>query len=255
MHNARQTTRLTIPGALVGAICALTGMTAGANGSGGVLPGSAQPFGELHLCQLAGGGGGAIYACREYLADGRSFVALFKGGTVPKAVYESGEAGASGADTQALRSLPVRNRRFDLERPEGVPSPSVYHGTGVCRDEAGTELPCSVFEYGGARQPEIVRYMVFYDPIGGGVQKVDALPAGRNEHALEAELAFQLGRSLANSPCCREQARAHLAHALALFPRDAAYASAFHEFRQSTAVAIPGTDCGPGVGAVLGSSR
>jgi len=120
----------------------------------------------------------------------------------------------------------IGKRHCNMERPLGVPAAATYRGTGVCEDEQGRPLPCSLYEHAGARQPEALRYFVYYEPDGSGIRQVDAVSAGQNEHMLEAELAFQLGQSLANRVCCRDRARAYLAHASALYPDDGAYRAA-----------------------------
>ncbi|UCH52400.1 MAG: hypothetical protein JSW09_07160 [Pseudomonadota bacterium] len=226
MRNCRQTTWMAVYGVLLGVACTAIGMPARANSFGGVLPDSARPIDELHLCQAADVASDATYACLHYRAGGQLFLALFKGGTVPKAVYALASVGTTGTSNPTGRALPVGKQGFDLERPQGVPPQAVYRGTGVCQDEAGAELPCSVFEHAAARQPEAMRYFVYYAPDGSGVRQIDTLPAGRNERALEAELAFQLGQALAGKECCRAQARAYMTLAASLFPDDPIYRAA-----------------------------
>jgi hypothetical protein len=142
-------------------------------------------------------------------------------------VYEHDETTGWAGDTLPPGTRRnVGRRRCNLERPLGVPAGAAYRGTGVCEDERDRPLPCSLFEHAAARQPEALRYFVYYVPDGRGVRRIDAVSAGRNEHALEAELAFQIGRALQQAGCCRDRAEAYLLHAAALFPDDEIYRAA-----------------------------
>ncbi len=172
-------------------------VTAGANDCPAILPASAGAVGEPRLCH-ADDESDRLYVCREYRDAERFYRLLFQGGPVPKQVYELTRNDAT------LTRLPVRGRRCDLARPAGVPVAAVYRGTGVCQDEHGRSLPCSVYEHAGAREPEAMRYFVYYEPDGSGLHRVEALSAGKNEHTLAAELAYQIGQALAASDCCRE---------------------------------------------------
>jgi hypothetical protein len=195
-------------------------VTAGANDCPAILPASASAVGEPRLCQVGDDKRDGPFVCREYLDSDRLYRVLFRGGPVPKQVHELTRNEAT--PTQ----LPVRGRRCELARPPGVPATAQYRGTGVCKDEHGRPLPCSLFEHAGAREPEAMRYFVFYEPDGSGIRRIDVLSAGRNEYALEAELAFQLGQALADGACCRDRARDYVAYAAALFPDDGAYRAA-----------------------------
>lgn len=187
--------------------------------------GNAGAESEWYLCESERNPAAGPFACLRYRVDGRTHVLLYQGGPAPRAI-RADDGARHRADERWLSAQERVALRHALPRPPAVPHAAHYRGTGVCSDERERPLPCSLFEYAGARQPEAMRYFVFYEPDGGGVRRVDALSAGRNEHALEAELAYQLGRTLTRSDCCREQARAWFAHAVTLFPDEPDYRAA-----------------------------
>jgi len=187
------------------------------------LPAEARTLSEPRLCRLDAGDGHGLAVCRDYSDDHRLYQVVFQGGTSPIVVYES-------AGVRFPRQAQVITNRHDtgiarceLARPTGIPAAADYRGTGVCDDESGQPLPCSLFEHQGAREPEKKRYFVYYDPTGRGVQQIVSLSAGANSEALEAELAFQLAQALDQTRCCQDLARAYQAHAQALFPDEPLY--------------------------------
>jgi hypothetical protein len=211
-----------------------------------LLPAGAGSFGEPRLCLVGGSGADRLSVCRDYGEEQKRYRLVFRGGTVPAAMLElsaAGDAQRSATDGQAC----------DLGRPAGVPAAATYRGTGVCRDARDQPLPCSVYEHATARDPDLLRYFVYYEPDGRGVRRVDTVSAGRNERALEAELAYQLGVALMRSGCCRDAARGYLIHAVTLFPRDAVYLRALGDLM--VAQARPEIDCGAGPAAVLSASE
>lgn len=226
-------------------------VTAGANDCPAILPASADAVSEPRLCYAGDDKRDGFFVCREYRDADRFYRVLFQGGPAPKQVYELTRNEAT--PTQ----LPVRGRRCELTRPPGVPVAANYRGTGVCQDEHGRPLPCSLFEHAGARQPEAMRYFVFYEPDGSGVHRIDMLSAGRNEHAFAAELAFQIGQALADSDCCREQARAYVEHAAALFPAEPVYRAAQQAFESPSPAntAAIETDCAQSETTSLSASQ
>lgn len=221
----------------------------GANDCPAILPTSAGAVGEPRLCQVGEGKSDRLFVCRDYRDSDRHYRVLFRGGPVPKQIHE-----LARHDSIPTRHA-VAGRRCDLARPAGVSATASYRGTGVCQDEHGRPLPCGLFEHAAARQPEAMRYFVFYEPDGSGVRHVEALIAGRNEHALTAELAYQIGRALAGGGCCRDEARAYVAHAVALFPDEPSYRAALHAFESpsSANTAVIETDGTPSESASLGA--
>jgi hypothetical protein len=185
----------------------------------------AVAVGNLYLCRSEQNSPAEQFACLRYRTGDRSYVLLYQGGPAPRAIR--GDNGDSNRSNERWLSAHERaTSRYEALRPDLVPRAAQYRGTGVCRDGNYNPLPCSLFEYAGARQVEAVRYFVFYEPDGSGIRRVDALSAGQNEHALEAELSHHLGQALTKSGCCRHEARGWLAHAVALFPDDPHYRAA-----------------------------
>lgn len=217
----------------------VTALMCGPANATGELPGADRDIGvagNLFICRGEQGAAAEPFACLHRRRGDRTQVLLYQGGPVPRAIRT--RDGTSNRSSEYRLSAHERQvLRFEAPRPASVPSAARYRGTGVCRDERDRPLPCSVFEHAAARQPEGTRYFVFYEPDGSGVRRIDVLSTGRNEHAFEAELAYQLGRALTQVDCCRDAARAWLAHAVTLFPDDPHYRAAL------TDTALTRTDC------------
>jgi len=190
---------------------------------------------ELRLCEREINGPVETYACREYRDAGNRYELLFKGGPAPKAIRQQ----ATGDEQASLRAFSRADAQGQACRqtpPPGVPTHATYRGTGVCLDAKDRSVPCSLFEHAMARDPVAMRYLVLYDPQGGGPIDIDAQPVGENTNAIPAELAFQIGRALASTGCCEAEAHGYLAHAVALFPGDATYRASLqsHAKKQDT---------------------
>jgi hypothetical protein len=238
MNRHSNDRRIYFIAALVGAALGVAAALAVADECNAILPRGAVATGEPYLCVVSG----ERYACRDYLAGDRGFRVLFRGGPVPRQVYEL-----------TIRATPptqlaIGGRQCELTQRTGVPEGASYRGTGVCEDEAGKPLPCSLYEHAAARAPEAMRYLAFYEPDGNGIRHLLAFSAGRNAHAFEAELAFHLGQALAGNACCRDQAQAYVAYAAALFPSDPVYRAALLAFASPTSVhtAASEPECIPG---------
>ena len=217
---------------LVAALVAAATSLAAGNDCPAILPAAASAIDEPRLCRA--NDDDSVFVCRTYRDGRRVYQVLFRGGTSPVAVYEHAGMDRHRGETvlQGTRRN-IGKRHCNLERPLDVPAGAAYRGTGVCKDEQGRPLPCSLYEHAGARQPETMRYFVYYEPDGSGMRRVDALPAGNNEHVLEAELAFQLGQALSRNVCCSSRALAYLTHAAALFPDDDTYRAAMTQKRRA----------------------
>lgn len=209
------------------ALSAIPLVAAASNVCPKILPADVVAVSEPRLCRSGDPNGDKFSVCREYQNNQRIYQVVYRGGTEPKAVYARvrPDGHRDNAENLAARH-DIADRICRLSAPPSVPAGATYSGTGVCEDEQGRPLPCSLYEHAAARQPEALRYFVYYEPDGSGIRRIDAVSAGQNEHMLEAELAFQLGQSLVNDICCREQAQAYLAHAAALFPDDGVYRAA-----------------------------
>jgi hypothetical protein len=111
--------------------------------------------------------------------------------------------------------------------PPGVPTQATHLGTGVCVDHDERLAPCEAYWHAPARDFQQTIFLVHYDPAGDGPVRIEATLVGTNQDALTAELAFQLGRALLPSACCRAQARAYLAYAYQQFPHEPDYFVAY----------------------------
>jgi len=234
---------------LFGMVCAAaSAMERNRSDCPAILPADAVAISEPRLCRIDETGHDNAAVCREYSDDRQLYQLVFRGGTTPHAVSVIHANGSTpvamaGNDTSSLAGNPQCN----LERPAGVPANAAYRGTGVCEDEHGQPLPCSLFEHTSAREPEAKRYFVYYHPDGRGVRQIDIVSAGRNTYALEAELAHQLGQALSATGCCREQALQYAAYAAALFPDDMTYRAALQDtLAPATRQASLKPDCAPG---------
>jgi hypothetical protein len=206
------------------------------------MPQEARPTGDFTLCQSAPKGGLETFSCRKYRDDNNVFVLLFKGGPSPKAIYHHQSDQATEQKLIWASNGVEAPLYCDQERPSGVPPSAIYRGTGVCLNNQDQEVPCSVFEQitdEDAKIPEIQRYLVFYDPAGGGPtqigvttqrgDKVVQAKTSESDDTFTAELAYRLGMALLNTACCRERGAAYLHHAYEMFPDSAAYRKAYQE--------------------------
>lgn len=192
------------------------------------------PLGQPKLCQFSYTGISKQYSCQDYRGNEQIYRIIYLGGTVPKAILS-----LDAQNKEHLVWSPTfgdQNLAWPLPAPKGVPTEAVHYGSGVCQDEYGEKIACSVYEHRVARKAEYHRYMVFYAPDGSGPTHIDEQVAGENHNAMLAELAYQLGLSLFNTDCCSEQAMAYLELAQSLFPNAMVYQKAY-EHAKSVLVA------------------
>ncbi|HCU54170.1 MAG TPA: hypothetical protein DIC36_07825 [Gammaproteobacteria bacterium] len=204
-------------------LLAISSPAVGRDNACSILPAGASALGAPRLCRFDSRDEHELAVCREYSDDQKIYQLVYQGGTMPVAMYISAGTKFTKMKLEIPDQPNAGRQRCKLLRPDELPAAAIYRGTGVCQDELGQPLPCSLFEHAGAREPEARRYFVYYEPDGSGVRHIDVLPAGPNKHAFEAELAFQVGQSLVNADCCRDRARAYLAYAANLFPDDGLY--------------------------------
>ena len=183
------------------------------------------PLGQPKLCQSAYSGASQQYSCQDYQVNEQTYRFIYLGGLVPKAIL----ALDSQNEEHLVWSPSVGDQKIDwpLPAPKGVPTEADHYGTGVCQDERGEKIACSVYENRVARKAEYHRYMVFYAPDGSGPTHIDEQVAGENENAMVAELAYQIGLSLFDTTCCSEQAMDYLELAHSLFPNAMVYRTAY----------------------------
>lgn len=191
-----------------------------------LLPDDAVAISSPALCRAGPAGGEELFSCQDYRAGKERFRVLFKGGQIPRRVLHIDARGQQRLVWQ--RTATTEAHTCSLLPPEMIPAEAVHRGTGVCYDDDERAVPCSMFEHAVPREEEFHRYMVYYFPGSPVVEKFDA---GRNENALVAEFAYQLGLSLLNTRCCSEEAIGYLEYAYRLFPRADLYGRTYEEAR------------------------
>ena len=163
------------------------------------------------ICQSAFNGMPSDYSCQDYRSGENRYRVLYKGGRTPKAVL----ALTSNGSEQLISSPLFGNQKLKcpLKAPVGVPKYATHRGIGICRDENDKPVACSIFLYAAARDINLHSYMVFYPKHKREKVRVDVSDAGKNENAMAAEIAFQIGMTLWETECCHEQAVPYLAYA------------------------------------------
>jgi hypothetical protein len=231
---------------------------AGGNDCPALLPADAKLLSEFRLCGAGAGTSVELSACRDYTAGDSLFTVEFRGGVVPVALRQRAVGAAQDDEAPVTQTEGNGDKRgCDPTPPKDVSQGATYRGTGVCHDEHERPLPCSVYEGANARQGMATRYFVYYEPDGSGVRQVDALPAGPNHQAFEAEMAFQLGQALGATECCREEARGYVAHAAGLFPADSIYRSTLNALAAAPVASTVAevSNCGTGSTPSLSASN
>jgi len=188
------------------------------------IPSHAKPNGDLRLCQSSLNGRMEEYACQEYETNTDTYIVLHKGGPYPLAIALRPQK-ASFADNEMLWLYRAGSKPLSCEPeiPGVIPQEAAHLGTGICMNELNRPLPCALFEHAAARISTIQRFFVFYDSGGNGPVQIDTRVVGINDEAFVAELAYQLGRALFDTECCRADGEAYLAYARRLFPNAKVY--------------------------------
>ena len=197
-----------------------------------------QPASNFFLCQSNHTGKPQIYSCRDYREGKQKIRAYFQGGATPRAVATLDANGQ--VDELKLPDQPGDEFVvIPVKPPKNIPATAKFQGSGVCLDDHDKDVPCGVFIDRAARTPQITRYMVYYDAAGAGVSQFDKQEAGPNRDAIPAELAYQIGKRLMNSDCCRAEGLGYLKMALSLFPDSRVYRKTYEHYRVELA-ASPG---------------
>jgi hypothetical protein len=220
------------------------GAIALAEGWTGTLPVEAEAVGDFRLCESDHTGNSELYSCRDFSGREGRFRLFYRGGPHPKAIATSGHGGVV-TEPQRLDGLGGRCEDCDVAPPRGVPGGATHLGTGVCQDEDGDSVPCSIFRHAPSRDPRIHHYVVFYYVDGKGPYLIEKQAMGTSSNAMVAELAYQVGRSLLRTGCCKRLAIAYIAHAYELFPNEDEYRSDY--LRQQTRSAQRDGGCSPGM--------
>lgn len=190
------------------------------------LPANVTSASDVRVCTSSFNGDANNYICRDYVAGDVNYRVLYKGGLVPKAILKFDEK-----NHRQLVWSPLfgdQEMRCPLAPPDGVPRHAKHRGIGVCHDENDHAVPCSVFEHAAPRNADAYRYLAIYDANGEAPASVNKIVAGKNMYAVEAEFSFQIGMSLLDTDCCREQGVSYIKHAYELFPQADTYRVAYY---------------------------
>jgi len=196
-----------------------------------LIPEAARPEGEMWLCLSAHNGRLERYSCQDYVDARVRYRLFFRGGVVPKAVAVF-RHGKPRKFQLIERNTTAPQQTCEIATPAGVPEDALHLGTGVCRNDCGKRVPCSVFRLEAARYPAIVHYTVLYDSQGYGPMSLDTRKLGTNDEAMMAELSFQLGTNLLDANCCMDQALDYLGYAYRLFPDDTQYRESYFHLQE-----------------------
>ncbi len=192
------------------------------------LPADATPVRDLHICRSRHDGKNTVYACQDFASGDEFYRVLFKGGRNPKAIT------ALAADGEAGRVIWSEDEETDppvcsLAPPPQAPATNQFVGVGVCKDDAGQSVPCAVFRRKAPRAQITTDYLVFYHADGSGPQRAIPMYVETDPDALPAELAFQIGRRLVKSRCCRHRGLQYLQYASQAYPDSNLYRKALQE--------------------------
>lgn len=190
------------------------------------LPDNITSTSDVRICTSSFNGDANSYICRDYVAGKEHYRVLYKGGLVPKAILKFDEYNHKQLVWSPLYG--DKEIRCPLAPPEGVPQHATHRGIGVCHDERDNAIPCSVYEHAAPRTTKAYRYLTLHDPNGESPANISKFDAGKNVYAVEAEFSFQIGMSLLDTDCCREQGLAYIKHAYELFPQADTYRIAYY---------------------------
>ena len=210
---------------------------AAANECLNLFPYDVKEEGLPKICTSDFTGKTARYGCQDYRSGENRYRVLYRGGRSAKAVLALDNDGSEHVMSSPQRGDQSLN--CPLNAPAGVPKYANHRGVGVCQDEMNRPIACSIFQYAAARQPLEHLYMVYYPNAEQEPVQIDVEDAGKNEDAMVAEIAYQLGRSLLQTSCCNDRAMQYLAFAYRLFPRSETYRHAYQRSRAMLATLSP----------------
>lgn len=201
------------------------------------IPSDAIPEDSFKICQSSHSGENEVYACQTFTTVNGRYRVLFKGGRHPRAITRINEKG----DTSQILWLDTKQTNqpvCDFPPPIEVPAETTFIGAGVCIDETGQPVPCSVFRHNGARTKTVYDYLIYYKPDGTGPDYTTLVYVGENRNAMSAELAYQIGLGLLKTRCCRQSGLEYIKHAYELFPNSTAYRTSYLYFKQQLPVDV-----------------
>jgi len=214
---------------LLGMLCLFWFSVVSANECLNLMPYDVVADGQPKLCHSNVSGKRELYSCQDYVSGNNHYRVLYRGGRVAKAVLSlqaDGKELLLDSPGQAKASLSC-----PLEAPSGVPKYASHRGMGICSDDHDRAVACSVFAYAAPREPVTHSYMVFYPRSATEKLLIQVSNTGKNDNAMVAELAFQIGKSLSKTECCSQKALKYFAYAYHLFPRSETYRHAYQHSR------------------------
>jgi hypothetical protein len=214
---------------LAGMLCLIYISSVSANECLNLLPYDVVEDGLPRLCHSRVSGKRELYSCQDYVSGDNRYRVLYRGGRVAKAVLSlkaNGKEVLLSSPTRASSSLSC-----PLKAPTGVPRYATHRGMGICSDEHDRAVACSIFSYAAPRETLRHSYMVFYPRKASEKLQIQVSNTGKNDNAMVAELAYQIGRSLSKTDCCSERALKYFAYAYRLFPRSETYRHAYQHSR------------------------
>lgn len=194
------------------------------------LPHDAVPVSNPRLCTIRRDGQTTLYACQDARAGSGLYRLYFKGGRQPKAIARI------NAKYEVMEFL-WREKDVGIQPDCTLPAPpqlrvsTQFQGSGVCEEEDGHSVPCSVFRERVPRIKLYHVYMTFYEPGGRGPMNTRHIYTGVNKDAMPAELEYQIGLSLLKTRCCQQSGLKYIERALQLFPGSQLYRATYQRYQ------------------------
>ena len=204
-----------------------------------ILPVDARHVDSFKLCSLNHSGKNELYACQNFISRDGHFRVYFKGGRFARAMARITGKG----DVEALRwfdssretASQQKRPACDAEPPGPVPETAHFIGAGVCEDESGEPVPCSVFRNKAPRLKFISDHMVLYTGAGMSQLKTWSTHVAINHDAVLAEMVYQIGLSLVHTRCCQDKGLKYIEQAINLFPGATLYQKTYRNILQQVA--------------------
>jgi hypothetical protein len=195
------------------------------------LPAEATTVDSFQLCQSDHSGNNELYACQNFDSLYGHYRVFFKGGRYPKAIATVAENG----DVNKMlwsEAKQVDQPVCDFPPPTQIPAATKFIGAGVCEDNTGQPIPCTVFRHKAPRHKIISDHMVFYNSDGTGPEYTSTIKISVNHDAVPAELAYQIGLNLIKTQCCQQRGLQYIEYAYQLFPHSTLYRTTYQYFSQ-----------------------
>jgi len=200
------------------------------------IPNRAITVDGLKICESSFNGVSDIYSCQDYQSSDTRYRVLYKGGILPKAIIALNDQNHE----ELIWSTLFGDKKLScpLIAPQGIHIHALHRGTGICTNNNDQYVPCSIYEYKAPRRIESHRYLVFYPANETEPNRVhvETFVFDSYEDAMTAEIAYQLGLSLLETECCRQQAMTYLEYAYHLYPKANKYSKAYNNAKFNLSV-------------------